>query len=221
MSLLELNRVSKSYNSDPRRPAVLRDVSLQIDCGELVAVYGARRSGRSTLLRVAGGIESPDYGSVCFAGRDLRDPHHDALGGGIGYCRRSFRSSEGPYVIDHLAIGQVARGTSLKQARRLAHVALERVEVGSCAGRRPAELDAAESVRVVDRTGDRAAAAHRADRRADYRRRFARPRRDPAAARLDRRGGSGRAEHDRRDVVSVGHTRVGVERRRTAQLAPA
>jgi ABC-type ATPase involved in cell division len=148
MSLLELNRVSKSYSSDPRHPAVLRDVSLQIDCGELVAVYGARRSGRSTLLRVAGGIESPDYGSVCFAGRDLRDPHHDALGGGIGYCRRSFRSSEGPYVIDHLAIGQVARGTSLKQARRLAHVALERVEVGSCAGRRPAELDATESVRV-------------------------------------------------------------------------
>lgn len=148
MSLLELDRVGKSYSSDPRRPAVLRGVSLLIEPGELVAVYGARRSGRSTLLRVASGIESPDLGRVRFAGRDLNEPHHDALGGGIGYCRRSFRSSEGPYVIDHLAIGQVARGTSLKQSRRLAHVALERVEVGSCAGRRPAELDAAESVRV-------------------------------------------------------------------------
>jgi len=149
MSLLELDRVEKSYSSDPRRHAVLRGVSLQIEPGELVTVYGSRRSGRSTLLRVAGGIDAPDAGSVHFAGRDLREPHHDVLGGGIGYCRRSFRASEGPYVIDHLTLGQVARGVSLKQAKRLSHVALERVEVGSCAGRRPAELDAAESIRVA------------------------------------------------------------------------
>jgi ABC-type lipoprotein export system ATPase subunit len=149
MSLLELDGVEKSYSGGSRRPAVLRNVSLQVEVGELVAVYGARRSGRSTLLRVAGGIDAPDAGSVCFEGRNLREPHHDVLGGGIGYCRRSFRASEGPYVIDHLAIGQVARGASLRQAKRLAHVALERVDVGSCAGRRPAELDAAESIRVA------------------------------------------------------------------------
>jgi ABC-type lipoprotein export system ATPase subunit len=149
MSLLELDHVEKSYSSDPRRHGVLRGVSLDVEAGELIAVWGLRRSGRSTFLRVAGGIEAPDAGVVRFEGRDLRDPGHNVLGGGIGYCRRSFRPSEGPHVIDHLATGQIARGTSLKLAIKLAHAALERVEVDFCAARRPDELDAAESVRVA------------------------------------------------------------------------
>ncbi|MBA3809289.1 MAG: ATP-binding cassette domain-containing protein [Solirubrobacterales bacterium] len=149
MSLLELDRVEKSFSSAPRDPGVLRGASLEVEAGELIAVWGLRRSGRSTFLRVAGGIEAPDAGAVRFEGRDLREPGHDVLGGGIGYCRRSFRPSEGPHVIDHLAIGQVARGASLKRALELGHAALERVEAGSCAARRPAELDPAESIRVA------------------------------------------------------------------------
>jgi ABC-type multidrug transport system ATPase subunit len=149
MSLLELDRVQKAYSSDPRRGGVLRDASLAVEPGEVVAVWGQRRSGRSTLLRVAAGIEAPDAGVVRFEGRDLREPGHEALGGGIGYCRRSFRPSEGPQVIDHLAIGQVARGCSVKQAARLARIALERAGVERCAGRRPDELDADESIRVA------------------------------------------------------------------------
>jgi ABC-type ATPase involved in cell division len=149
MSLLELDQVDKSYSCDPRRRGVLHGVSLEIEAGELIAVWGMRRSGRSTFLRVAGGIEAPDAGVVRFKGRDLREPGNDVLGGGIGYCRRSFRPSEGPEVVDHLAIGQIARGASLKLAIKLAHAALERVGVNSCAARRPDELDAAESVRVA------------------------------------------------------------------------
>ena len=149
MSLLELEGVEKSYSSDPRRHGVLRGISLELDAGELIAIWGRRRSGRSTLLRVAGGIETPDHGVVRFEGHDLREPGINALGGGIGYCRRSFRSSEGPQVIDHLAIGQIARGAPLKLAIKRAHAALERVGVDSCAERRPDELDAAESVRVA------------------------------------------------------------------------
>jgi ABC-type sugar transport system ATPase subunit len=149
MSLLELERVEKTYSSDPRRRGVLHGVSLEVEAGELIAVWGQRRSGRSTLLRVASGIEAPDAGVVRFEGRDLREPGHDVLGGGIGYCRRSFRPSEGPQVVDHLVTGQIARGASLKLANKLAHAALERVGVDSCAGRRPDELDAAENVRVA------------------------------------------------------------------------
>ena len=71
MSLLSLERVSKRY-ADPRRTAVALDgVSLAVEPGEIVAVWGGRGSGRTTLLRVGTGLEQPDAGRVVFDGVDL------------------------------------------------------------------------------------------------------------------------------------------------------
>jgi ABC-type sugar transport system ATPase subunit len=148
MSLLELERVSKCYGRLNERVA-LRDVSLQIEAGEMVAVWGMRRSGRSTLLRIAAGVEPPDTGVVRFEGHDLSDRRGERLGDGIGYCRRTFRPSEGQLVRDHLIVGLLARGVSLSLAASRARAALERVEMGRCATLRPSELDCAEAVRVA------------------------------------------------------------------------
>jgi putative ABC transport system ATP-binding protein len=148
MSLLELEHVGKCCGRSNRHP-VLRDVSLEIEAGEMVAVWGMRRSGRSTLLRIAAGIETPDSGAVRFNGRDLRDRRGQALGDGIGYCRRAFRASEGQLVLDHLIVGLIARGIPLSEAASRACTALERAEVGSCAALRPFELDSAEAVRTA------------------------------------------------------------------------
>jgi ABC-type lipoprotein export system ATPase subunit len=62
MTLLEFAHVSKRYGRGSNERVALHDVSLRIDPGELVAVWGRRRSGRSTLLRIAagtGGILTP------------------------------------------------------------------------------------------------------------------------------------------------------------------
>jgi ABC-type lipoprotein export system ATPase subunit len=149
MSLLALERVEKSYGSGSGRRAVLRGVSLEVHAGEMVAVWGMRRSGRSTLLRVAGGIEPCDAGTVKFAGRDLREHGQDALGAGIGFCRRTFRPSEGRLVLDHLTTGLLARGVAPLEAGERVALALERAGVGACASRRPSELDWVECVRVA------------------------------------------------------------------------
>lgn len=148
MSLLELEHVGKCYGR-LNEHVVLRDVSLQIEAGEMVAIWGTRRSGRSTLLRVAAGIETPDTGAARFEGRDLGDHRDQVLGDGIGYCRRTFRASEGRLVLDHLIVGLIARGVPLSQAASRACAALERAEVCCCAALRPVELDRAEAVRAA------------------------------------------------------------------------
>jgi ABC-type ATPase involved in cell division len=148
MSLLELEHVSKCYGRLNERVA-LRDVSLQIEAGEMVAVWGTRRSGRSTLLRIAAGVETPDAGVVRFEGRDLRERGGEALGDGIGYCRRTFRASEGQLVLDNLMVGLIARGVPLSQAASRACAALERTEIVRCAALTPGELDCAETVRAA------------------------------------------------------------------------
>ena len=149
MSLLELRRVSKRYARGVRERVALRDVSLEIDAGELVSVWGRRRSGRSTLLRVAAGVEAPDSGAVCFDGRELSGRCGDMLGRGIGYCRMTFHASEGDTVLDHLTVGQYARGVTPRVAAGRAREALERAAVLTCAGLRPSELDSDELVRVA------------------------------------------------------------------------
>jgi ABC-type sugar transport system ATPase subunit len=148
MSLLELERVSKAYGPLGEHVA-LRDVSLRLDAGEAVVVWGMRRSGRTTLLRVAAGIVTPDHGAVRFEGRDLRTSKDEWLGEGIGYCRRTFAPSEGKRVIDQLVGGLLGRGISIERAAARARAALERTEAEECSTLRTGELDSAELVRVA------------------------------------------------------------------------
>jgi len=71
VTLLRLQSVRRSFWRGPSEIEVLKDVSLEIEPGELFAVYGQRNGGKTTLLKVAGGFESPDAGQVVFDGDDL------------------------------------------------------------------------------------------------------------------------------------------------------
>jgi ABC-type sugar transport system ATPase subunit len=149
MSLLELRAVGKSHVRRSRRIQVLRDVSLEIEVGELVAIWGARRSGRSTLLAVAAGIEPPDSGAVLFEGRDLTVRGATALGDGVGYCHPGVGGASGRRVIDSVRAGLLARGVPVPAAHSCAHDALERVGVQRLSDLMLGDLDAAEAVRVA------------------------------------------------------------------------
>jgi ABC-type lipoprotein export system ATPase subunit len=149
MSLLELEAVGKRYDGPTRERLVLSEVSLELEAGEFVVVWGLKGSGRSTLLRVAAGIEAPDSGTVCFEGRDLADSAEDLLGGGIGFCERTFRYAEGQGVLEQVTVGLLARGVPPRRARARALHALERVEAQQNPAQRLAALDVGESVRVA------------------------------------------------------------------------
>jgi putative ABC transport system ATP-binding protein len=149
MSLLALKGVSKRYSDGPRERVVLDDVSLELDAGELVVVWGLRRSGRSTLLRVACGIEAPDSGAVYFDGLDLAGSGERVLGAGIGYCQKRFRSNEGRTALDEAVVSLLARGVPPAAARTRARAALERTGAEHCGDLRLGELDRAETIRVA------------------------------------------------------------------------
>ncbi|HEY7892326.1 MAG TPA: ATP-binding cassette domain-containing protein [Solirubrobacteraceae bacterium] len=149
MSLLELEAVGKRYGGPPRERVVLSEVTLELEAGELVVVWGLKGSGRSTLLRVAAGIEAPDSGTVRFEGRDLAEHGEDLLGGGVGYCERTFRYAEGEGVLEQVTVGLLARGVRPRDARARAQRALARAGAEQTAAQRLAALDEGESVRVA------------------------------------------------------------------------
>jgi ABC-type multidrug transport system ATPase subunit len=148
VSLLSIEGVGKRFSHGRGERVALRDVSLALEAGELVAVLGGRRSGRTTLLRVASGIEPPDDGVVRFDGADLAAVRNEVLGRDIGFVQTHFNSAVGRLVGEHVAAGALARDQPSPVARRRAREVLARVGVEGLDGLPAQELDAAESVRV-------------------------------------------------------------------------
>jgi len=148
MSLLSIEHATKRYRRGRLEHVAIRDVSFEIELGELVAIWGPRRSGRSTLLRVAAGIESPEEGVVLFEGRDLARRRNTLLGRRIGYAQMATSAAEGGLVVDRVAAGLLAQRASPRQARRRAQDALARVGIEHCGRLECRELDGAELTRV-------------------------------------------------------------------------
>jgi putative ABC transport system ATP-binding protein len=149
MSLLELEHVSKRYRDGDMERVVLRDVSLDLEGGELAVVWGLRGCGRSTLLRLAAGIERPDGGLVRFDGRDLARHGEEVLGAGVGFAQKTLAHNGSRPVLEVVMVSLLARGISGELARRRACDALERAGAAGCAALSISRLDTAEAVRVA------------------------------------------------------------------------
>jgi ABC-type cobalamin/Fe3+-siderophores transport system ATPase subunit len=146
--LLRLSDVSKRYRRGSQDLQVLREITFSIDAGELVSVIGVRGQGKTTLLRIAAGMESADAGIVCFAGQDLaalpdRELSH-LLGKQIAWAGKTgpgMRVRLLDYVAMPLLVGQARvkhrdrsrkRGTKASVYTR-AREALEEVGAQGCA----------------------------------------------------------------------------------------
>lgn len=69
--MLSLNSISKSFHDGESELQVLRGIDLHLGPGESLALLGASGNGKSTLLQIAAGLESPDSGEVLIMGRAL------------------------------------------------------------------------------------------------------------------------------------------------------
>jgi putative ABC transport system ATP-binding protein len=94
MPIYELRRVTRSYGSGATKVDAVHDVDLTIDRDEFVAIVGPSRSGKTTLLRLLGGLDRPTSGEVVFEGRDLATLEVSELTrlrlGTIGFVFRQF-----------------------------------------------------------------------------------------------------------------------------------
>ncbi len=158
-TLLSLQSVWLSYPRGRRHVVrVLADVSLELQEGEVVAVLAQRAQGKTSLLRVAAGMERPDRGSVVFAGEDVwRLP---GMSGKVRGRRRA-RSPDaqialvryGEPDVDVPVLDGIALPLAGLRGRRAARECGERAlgEVGAqeCAERCWSELTDSERTRVT------------------------------------------------------------------------
>lgn len=131
----------------------LRDVSLEIARGELVAIVGPSGSGKSTMLNVIGTLDRASAGHVEIDGLDvakLKDRDLSALRARrIGFVFQHFHLSPGVSALDNVADGLLYTGVALAERRRRADASLQQVGLGHRLSHRPHEMSGGEKQRTA------------------------------------------------------------------------
>jgi putative ABC transport system ATP-binding protein len=150
---LELRHVSKTYGEGAAEVHALRDVSLTVEPGALVAIMGPSGSGKSTMLTIAGSLEEATSGEVLVAGHPLsgmsRNERARLRRRSIGYVFQNFNLLAGLTAAENVALPLELDGVSVRVARAAAMEALEELDMAGRAARFPDELSGGERQRVA------------------------------------------------------------------------
>jgi sulfate/thiosulfate transport system ATP-binding protein len=144
---IEVKNVSKAFGAF----TALRDVSLTVETGELVALLGPSGSGKTTLLRVIAGLEVPSTGSILFAGEDAtRTGTRERQ---VGFVFQHYALFRNMTVFENVAFGLRVRPRGLRPAKneikeRVEHL-LKLVQLEGLAKRYPSQLSGGQRQRVA------------------------------------------------------------------------
>lgn len=151
--ILNLQNIFKDYQQDKLVVPVLKDVSLQVEEGEYVAIMGPSGSGKTTLMNIIGCLDRPTSGTYELAGEDVlkyKDREMSDLRlKRIGFVFQSFHLLPRQSALENVALPLSYAGIRKKERRQRAAAALERVGLGDRVNFRPTQLSGGQKQRVA------------------------------------------------------------------------
>ena len=145
MAFLELRNVSKGYGPTSKRTEVLKDINLQIERGEFLAIVGYSGAGKTTLISMIGGLVRPDSGTITLNDLEVTEPGPDR---GIVFQNYSLLPWLNVYENIHLAVDQVFPNWT--PARKEQHIEkyIAMVNLTAAREKKPGELSGGMKQRV-------------------------------------------------------------------------
>jgi sulfate transport system ATP-binding protein len=142
-----VTRISKRFEKFP----ALREVSLEVGTGELVALLGPSGSGKTTLLRVIAGLEIPEAGQVFFAGEDVTDKN--AYERRAGFVFQAYALFQHMTVFENIAFGlrvmsRQKRPNAAAIKKRVEEL-LQLIQLETYGDRLPSQLSGGQRQRVA------------------------------------------------------------------------
>lgn len=151
-ALLELSGICRSYQSGDQTVAVLKDVSLSIEAGEMVAIMGASGSGKSTLMNILGCLDKPSAGVYRVAGQDVATLDGDALARlrreHFGFIFQRYHLLPHLSAAHNVEVPAVYAGLGKAARRERAVALLQRLGLSERVGYRPSQLSGGQQQRV-------------------------------------------------------------------------
>jgi len=151
--VLEAVALAKSFVEGTSVLDVLRDVNLQVERGERLAIIGASGSGKTTLLQLLGGLDTPSSGSVSVDGQEmscLGDARRGILRNrAIGFVYQFHHLLPEFTALENVAMPLMIRRVPVSQAQEQAADLLQKVGLAARLGHKPGQLSGGERQRAA------------------------------------------------------------------------
>ncbi len=141
---LQIANLCKSFGYGAQRKEVLRNVSFDVNAGEFVALVGSSGSGKSTVMRLIAGLDSPSSGVVSLDGRPITGPGSDR-----GMVFQKYSLYPWLTAAQNVAFGMELQRRSRQEIRERTAYFLEVVGLADSARRLPRELSGGMQQRVA------------------------------------------------------------------------
>lgn len=144
---IEIRNISKQFGDFH----ALRNVDLDIQSGELIALLGPSGCGKTTLLRIIAGLETADTGTILFSGEDTTDVHVRERG--VGFVFQHYALFRHMTVFENVAFGLRMKPRSERpseeQIKKKVHDLLGLVQLDWLADRFPSQLSGGQRQRIA------------------------------------------------------------------------
>lgn len=147
-TILSLKHMQKSFGDHQ----VLRDISFDINKGEIVTIIGPSGGGKSTTLRCINLLEEPTGGEIDFHGENILTPGYDRnhFRSKVGMVFQQFDLFENKNVLQNCMIGQeLVLKRSKDEARKIAMENLKKVGMEPFVNAKPSQLSGGQQQRVA------------------------------------------------------------------------
>jgi putative ABC transport system ATP-binding protein len=153
MSLLQLDHVGRTYDMGHVQVEALRDATLTVQAGEMVAIVGPSGSGKTTMMSIIGCLDRPTSGRYTLAGQDVGSLDDGALARirnrTIGFVFQSYNLLPATTAIENVATPLLYQGVPRRERMARAGEELERLGLGHRLDHEPTEMSGGEQQRVA------------------------------------------------------------------------